>query len=43
MQTDDYQLTDRCRRWLKALRAEFAGVPAPPAESYDAPMAFKSY
>jgi biotin carboxylase len=43
MQTDDFQLTDRCRRWLKALRAEFAGVPAPPAESYDAPMAFKSY
>jgi biotin carboxylase len=43
MQTDDFQLTDRCRRWLKALRAEFVGVPAPPAESYDAPMAFKSY
>jgi biotin carboxylase len=43
MQTDDFQLTDRCRAWLKALRAEFAGVPAPPAESYDAPMAFKSY
>jgi biotin carboxylase len=43
MQTDDFQLTDRCRRWLKGLRAEFVGVPAPPAESYDAPMAFKSY
>jgi biotin carboxylase len=43
MQTDDFQLTDRCRTWLKALRSEFAGVPAPPAESYDAPMAFKSY
>jgi biotin carboxylase len=43
MQTDDFQLTDRCRAWLKALRAEFAGVPAAPAESYDAPMAFKSY
>ncbi len=43
MQTDDFQLTDRCRQWLKALRAEFAGVAAPPAESYDAPMAFKSY
>ncbi|MDX6519990.1 MAG: hypothetical protein QOF08_595 [Gaiellales bacterium] len=43
MQTDDFQLTDRCRAWLKALRSEFAGVPAPPAESYDAPMAFKSY
>jgi biotin carboxylase len=43
MQTDDFQLTDRCRVWLKALRSEFAGVPAPPAESYDAPMAFKSY
>ncbi|MDX6549194.1 MAG: hypothetical protein QOG33_2744 [Gaiellales bacterium] len=43
MQTDDFQLTDRCRAWLKALRAEYAGVPAAPAESYDAPMAFKSY
>ena len=43
MQTDDNQLTERCRQWVKALRAEFVGVPAPPAESYDAPMAFKSY
>ena len=43
MQNDDLELTDRCRGWIGALHGQFAGVPAPPAESYEVPMAFKSY
>ena len=41
MQTDDQQLTDRCLRWLSAVRAGFAGTPAPPLEHYETAMAFK--
>ncbi len=41
MQTDDQQLTDRCRRWLRAVRGEFAGTPAAPAPYYETAMAFK--
>src|ERR1700758_5095187 len=31
LQTDDYQLTDRCRRWVKGLKAKFASTPLTPA------------
>jgi biotin carboxylase len=41
MQTDDQQLTDRCLRWLSAVRAGFTGTPAPPLEHYETAMAFK--
>ena len=41
MQTDDQQLTDRCLRWLSAVRSEFTGTPAPPLEHYETAMAFK--
>jgi biotin carboxylase len=27
LQTDDYQLTERCRRWIKGLKARFASTP----------------
>ena len=41
MQTNDQQLTERCHRWLRAVRAEFAGTPAAPAPYYETAMAFK--
>ena len=31
LQTDDYQLTERCRRWVKGLKAKFASTPLTPA------------
>ncbi|QLL05318.1 biotin carboxylase [Mycobacterium vicinigordonae] len=31
LQTDDYQLTDRCRRWVKGMKAKFASTPLAPA------------
>ncbi len=27
LQTDDYQLTERCRRWIKGIKARFASTP----------------
>jgi hypothetical protein len=27
LQTDDYQLTERCRRWVKGIKAKFASTP----------------
>jgi hypothetical protein len=44
MQTDDGQLTARCRRWIDAIRSQFAGTPVEPtagAPAHDA-LAFKS-
>ncbi len=31
LQTDDYQLTERCQRWVKGLKAHFASTPLTPA------------
>jgi biotin carboxylase len=31
LQTDDYQLTERCRRWVKGIKAKFASTPLVPA------------
>jgi hypothetical protein len=44
MQTDDGQLTERCRQWIGAIRSKFAGDPVEP--DYEPPahdaLAFKS-
>jgi len=44
MQTDDGQLTERCRRWLEGLHALFAGIPveAERAPIERGPFAFKA-
>ncbi|OBJ68174.1 biotin carboxylase [Mycobacterium sp. 1274756.6] len=31
LQTDDYQLTERCRRWISGMKAKFASTPLTPA------------
>jgi biotin carboxylase len=31
LQTDDYQLTERCQRWVKGIKAQFASTPLTPA------------
>ena len=31
LQTDDYQLTERCRRWVTGIKAKFASTPLTPA------------
>jgi biotin carboxylase len=31
LQTADYQLTERCRRWVKGMKAQFASTPLAPA------------
>ncbi|KAA8962731.1 biotin carboxylase [Mycobacterium sp.] len=31
LQTDDYQLTERCRRWVKGIKAKFASTPLSPS------------
>ncbi|HKI40854.1 MAG TPA: biotin carboxylase [Mycobacterium sp.] len=31
LQTDDYQLTERCRRWVAGIKAKFASTPLAPA------------
>lgn len=31
LQTDDYQLTERGRRWIDGLKAQFASTPLTPA------------
>ena len=31
LQTDDYQLTGRCQRWVKGLKAKFVSTPLAPA------------
>lgn len=31
LQTDDYQLTERCRRWVAGIKAKFASIPLAPA------------
>jgi biotin carboxylase len=43
MQTDDYQLTERCGQWIKAIKAMFAGTPVAPHEPAGraTPFAFK--
>jgi len=30
LQTNDYQLTERCRRWVKGIKAQFASTPLAP-------------
>ena len=44
LQTDDNELTERCRRWIEGVRAQFAGTPvdetADPPPTHDA-LAFK--
>jgi biotin carboxylase len=42
MQTDDLQLTDRCRAWITALRGSFHGVPITPVPDYTPPASFKT-
>jgi biotin carboxylase len=34
LQTDDDQLTDRCRRWIDGITAQFAGTPVGAAAAY---------
>lgn len=46
MQTDDQELTERCRRWIAGIRGEFAGVPWEPVPEPEPPrgaIAFKGY
>ncbi|MGE2737639.1 biotin carboxylase [Mycolicibacterium vaccae] len=31
LQTEDYQLTDRCRRWITGLKSQFTSMPLSPA------------
>ena len=31
LQGDDYQLTERCRRWVEGIKAKFASTPLAPA------------
>jgi hypothetical protein len=31
LQTNDYQLTERCKRWVKGLKAKFVSTPLAPA------------
>ena len=31
LQTDDYQLSDRCQRWVKGMKAKFVSTPLSPA------------
>ncbi len=39
LQTDDNELNDRCRQWIKGIKAQFAGTPVVPAEIGVAPLA----
>jgi biotin carboxylase len=32
LQTDDGQLTERCRRWIEGVKTQFAGTPVAPAD-----------
>ena len=32
LQTNDYQLTERCRRWVEGIKAQFASTPLAPGE-----------
>jgi biotin carboxylase len=42
LQTDDGQLTERCRHWIDGIKAQFAGTPvAGDADAVAAPFAFK--
>ena len=43
MQTDDHQLTERCRQWLDGIKSQFAGTPVAPGETEArmTPVAFK--
>ena len=31
LQSEDYQLTERCQRWLKAIKAKFTSTPLAPS------------
>jgi biotin carboxylase len=33
LQTDDYQLTERCRRWIAGIKAQFTSTPLAPGEA----------
>ena len=33
LQTNDYQLTERCRRWVEGIKAQFASTPLAPGEA----------
>jgi len=33
LQTDDYELTERCRRWVEGIKAQFASTPLAPGEA----------
>jgi hypothetical protein len=33
LQTDDYQLTERCRRWVDGIKAQFASTPLAPGDA----------
>jgi biotin carboxylase len=43
LQTDDNQLTERCRRWIEGIQSQFAGTPVAPGDIGAAPLgvAFK--
>lgn len=44
MQTDDRELTPRCRQWLEGIKSQFASTPAtPPEQRVSRPFAFKAY
>jgi hypothetical protein len=43
LQTDDEQLTDRCRQWIASIKGQFAGTPVGPGDTTPAAGAgFKS-
>jgi biotin carboxylase len=33
LQTDDYQLTERCRRWIEGIKEQFASTPLAPGDA----------
>jgi biotin carboxylase len=42
LQTDDEQLTDRCRRWIDGVKGQFAGTPVGPGDAAPSLAALKS-
>ena len=42
LQTDDEQLTDRCRHWIDGVKGQFAGTPVGPGTRGHRPAALKS-
>ena len=36
LQTDDDELTDRCRHWIEGVKRQFAGTPVGPGDATQA-------